>query len=301
MKSYPNDTPVYSHNPYQDTRFPLLVLEVKHKACIPFNEGFRHLHWHEELQFVYIKKGVVHFKLWEQEFELSKGSCMFINRNVLHYIAEKEDCSYHSFLIPKKFLGFFKGSIMEETVLKIVENPLISGKCFCIEKKEDQTVLRTLRDLDALYFQEKKPPYWEYRMSLKMNELWVETAIALEDTENALIPAGERDHERIQELLDFVHRNYGNKITLKDISASAHVSQTETLRCFKKYTGYSPYQYLQNYRLQAAAALLETTEDSVTEIAMKTCFPSASAFIAAFRRAYGMTPGRYREEKQNKS
>lgn len=107
MKSYPNDTPVYSHNPYHDTRFPLLVLEVKHKACIPFNEGFRHLHWHEELQFVYIKKGVVHFKLWEQEFELSKGSCMFINRNVLHYIAEKEDCSYHSFLIPKKFLGFF--------------------------------------------------------------------------------------------------------------------------------------------------------------------------------------------------
>ena len=138
-------------------------------------------------------------------------------------------------------------------------------------------------------------------MSLKMNELWVETAIALEDTENALIPAGERDHERIQELLDFVHRNYGNKITLKDISASAHVSQTETLRCFKKYTRYSPYQYLQNYRLQAASALLETTEDSVTEIAMKTCFPSASAFIAAFRRAYGMTPGRYREEKQNKS
>ena len=187
---------------------------------------------------------------------------------------------------------------MEETVLKIVENPLISGKCFCIEKKEDQTVLRTLRDLDALYFQEKKPPYWEYRMSLKMNELWVETAIALEDTENALIPAGERDHERIQELLDFVHRNYGNKITLKDISASVHVSQTETLRCFKKYTGYSPYQYLQNYRLQAAAALLETTEDSVTEIAMKTCFPSASAFIAAFRRAYGVTPGRYRKEKQ---
>lgn len=138
-------------------------------------------------------------------------------------------------------------------------------------------------------------------MSLKLNELWLETTVALAERKNDLLPAGEKDHERIQKLLDFVHRNYGNKLTLQDISASAHVSQTETLRCFKKYTGYSPYQYLQNYRLQAAAAFLETTGDSVTEIAMKTCFPSASAFIASFRRAYGMTPGRYREEKQNKS
>lgn len=301
MKSYPNDTPVYSHNPYHDTRFPLLVLDVNHKACFPFNEGFRHLHWHEELQFVYIKKGVVHFKLWEQEFDLSWGCCMFINRNVLHYIAEKEDCSYHSFLIPQKLLGFFEGSIMEETVLEIAENPLISGKCFCPEKEEDQAVLKILRDLDELYFQENKPLYWEYRMSLKLNELWLETTVALAERKNDLLPAGEKDHERIQKLLDFVHRNYGNKLTLQDISASAHVSQTETLRCFKKYTGYSPYQYLKNYRLQAAAAFLETTGDSVTEIAMKTCFPSASAFIASFRRAYGMTPGRYREEKQNKS
>ncbi len=300
MKSYPNDTPIYSHNPCHDTGFPFLVLDVNRKVCLPFNEGFRLLHWHEELQFVYIKKGVVHFKLWEQEVDLPRGCCMFINGNVPHYITEKEDCSYHSFLIPPKLLGFFAGSIMEKTVLKISENPLISGKCFFPEKEEDQAVIKILRDLDDLYFQAEKPSHWEYRLSLKLNELWLETAMALEGTKTALVPAGEKDHERIQKLLDFVHRNYDRKLTLKEISASANVSQTETLRCFKKYTGYSPYQYLQNYRLHAAAALLETIGDSVTEIAMKTCFPSASAFIASFRRAYGMTPGRYREEKQNR-
>lgn len=66
------------------------------------------LHWHEEIQFVAVQKGVVHFKIWEKEYELSEGSCMFINCNVLHHISEKQDCSYHSFLIPPKMLGFFE-------------------------------------------------------------------------------------------------------------------------------------------------------------------------------------------------
>lgn len=86
------------------------------------------LHWHEEIQFVAVQKGVVHFKIWEKEYELSEGSCMFINCNVLHHISEKQDCSYHSFLIPPKMLGFFEGSAMEEqevdTIIKILQSQI---------------------------------------------------------------------------------------------------------------------------------------------------------------------------------
>ena len=32
------------------------------------------LHWHEEIQFVAVQKGVVHFKIWEKEYELSAVS-----------------------------------------------------------------------------------------------------------------------------------------------------------------------------------------------------------------------------------
>ena len=63
------------------------------------------------------------------------------------------------------------------------------------------------------------------------------------------------------------------------------VSRAECLRCFKKYTGLSPYKYLQKYRLQAAAAFLETTDKSITDIAMQVQFPSSSAFISAFRKS----------------
>ena len=49
------ETPaVYSHNPYQEDGFPLLVLDVNRRHCVPFNEGFRVLHWHDEIQLVYL-------------------------------------------------------------------------------------------------------------------------------------------------------------------------------------------------------------------------------------------------------
>lgn len=83
-------------------------------------------------------------------------------------------------------------------------------------------------------------------------------------------------------------------MTLEDIAAAGNVSKTECLRCFQKYTGCSPYQYLLKYRLQAGASLLETTEDTVTEVALRLQFPSSSAFITAFRRSFGVTPAVYR-------
>ena len=319
MKSYPNDLPVYSHNPNHNTSFPLLVLDVRRKVCNPRNEGFCMVHWHEELQFVYVKKGIVRFRLWEKEQELSEGCCMFINSHVLHYITEKEDCAYHSFLIPPRMLGFFDGSIMEKTVEKFSGDPLLAGRAFSSKSQEDQKVLMAVEHLDALYFAKDRPSHWEYRLSLALAKLWIETVDALE-TENKRAKADlstkgtffvngvsrfssiqKKDHERIRNFLNFVHGNYNQKISLEEIANAGSVSRAECLRCFKKYTGLSPYKYLQKYRLQAAAAFLETTDKSITDIAMQVQFPSSSAFISAFRKAYGMTPKKYRERKQELS
>lgn len=319
MNAYSNDPPVYSHNPYLSTKFPLLVLDVKKEICHPFNEGFRALHWHEELQFVYIREGTVRFRIWEREYDLPAGCGMFINSNVLHHITEKEACAYHSFLIPPRMLGFFEGSVMAEAVEKFSRNPVLAGCAFVPRRKKDKAVLSALEQLDRLYFTEKRPRYWEYRLSVALTELWIKAVDAMETGEEAAadenfsyvsgklvaasVPGGlfsvcKKDQKRIQKLLDFVHRNYNKKITLEDISHAGCISKAECLRCFKKYTGNSPYQYLQKYRLQVGSSLLETTKDSVTEIAMLVQFSSSSAFVSAFRKHYGVTPVAYRKIKR---
>ena len=289
--------PVYSHNPYHSTKFPLLVLDVRREHCEPYNEGFRVLHWHDEVQFVYIKKGAVHFKIWEEECDLSAGSCMFLNSGVLHRITEKEDCHYHSFLIPPKMLGFFSGSAMEEKqVERIIKNPAVMYLALSPGNNGAEKALKKLRELDVLYFEKKEDDFREYELSLSIAALWLETVHILMEKDH-LPHIRKKDHDRICALLAFVHENYQNPLSLEDIAAAGNVSKTECLRCFRKYTGYSPYQYLLRYRLQAGEALLKSSDKTVTDIACQLQFPSPSAFIASFRRFYGMTPAAYRKRQ----
>ena len=68
---------------------------------------------------------------------------------------------------------------------------------------------------------------------------------------------------------------------------------------FAKYTGFSPIQYLNRRRLEAACQLLRDTDLSVSDIAGSTGFSSQSYFTQAFRKFYGITPVKYRQDHEN--
>ena len=102
-------------------------------------------------------------------------------------------------------------------------------------------------------------------------------------------------------MLAFVHENYDKEIFLKDIAKAAHISATECQRCFHTYVQCPPYQYLMKYRLERSTALLASANRTITEIAEEVGFHSVSAYIKYFKKFYGVTPLKYRKEKDNKS
>ncbi len=320
--------PIYSHNPYDATKFPLLVLDVERKHCKPYNEGFRVFHWHDEVQFVYILKGVVHFRIYDEEVDLKAGDCMFINQAALHQIMEKEDCHYHSYIVPIRMLSFFTGSIMEERdVASIVNHPFLTHFAMQEEDEECANVLEAVRGLDRIYFDKRldmhridkaaQTGHLEYRVSIQLAKIWLELIESLSKAaaENRLGGPGDtsvgfyermdgpdraRSHERIRVLLAYVHDNYARDISLKDIAEAASISQTECQRCFKSYVQCAPYQYLLRYRLDRSTRMLVDSNDTVTEIAMDVGFHSVSAYIKYFKKFYGMTPSKYRKENRSR-
>jgi AraC-like DNA-binding protein len=54
--------------------------------------------------------------------------------------------------------------------------------------------------------------------------------------------------------------------------------------------------YLTRWRLQLAARSLERTSRGVAEIAAEVGYESEAAFNRAFKREFGLPPGRYRSE-----
>lgn len=287
------ELPVYSHNPHQAENFPLLVLDVCGKACTPFNEGFLISHWHEEIQFVYVLKGSVHLKIYHEEIKLMEGDSIFLNCSVLHRITGDEGCHYHSYIIPPKMLSFFPGSIMETNVKNITNNPSFTHYILLSSVPENQKFFKILKDLDELYFERPAVKYPEYCLSAKLVQMWLEFLNLIPTVPSQL---HSKNYTRIRILVSFIHTNYSQPISSGDIAASAHISQTECVRCFQTCLGESPYQYLIKYRLHMSTSLLVSTDKSITEIAMHVGFHSTSSYIRYFKKNYEMTPAQYRRK-----
>ena len=112
----------------------------------------------------------------------------------------------------------------------------------------------------------------------------------IEPSEKAL-----RDSERIRQMLRFVQRNYTENITAAEIAASASISLSECLRCFKSTIQIPPIQYLKRFRIQRACELIGSTDRKIAEIAAECGFQDPAYFNRAFREIKGMTPGEYRQ------
>ena len=89
---------INSVNLNQSTNFPYLVLNVVNDNSYPRNPGFQVMHWHEDLQFIYVLSGEVEVVTLENSVSLYAGEGIFINKNVVHLVQKNGSCHYHSFI-----------------------------------------------------------------------------------------------------------------------------------------------------------------------------------------------------------
>ena len=104
-------------------------------------------------------------------------------------------------------------------------------------------------------------------------------------------PPIERHLLRARDLAD---RRYAEPLTVDDLARAAGLSRAHFSERFKRAFGESPHAYLLTRRLERAAALLRTTDRSVTEICFLVGLRSVGSFTTSFTRTYGLSPTRYR-------
>jgi AraC-like DNA-binding protein len=112
--------------------------------------------------------------------------------------------------------------------------------------------------------------------------------------------AGARDTV-VGRALALIHRQPSRRWTLDALARSAGASRSTLTERFAHYLHEPPMTYLARWRLQSGARLLVTTQHSVLEIAGRVGYESEAAFNRAFRREYGLPPGRYRREAREPS
>jgi transcriptional regulator GlxA family with amidase domain len=105
-----------------------------------------------------------------------------------------------------------------------------------------------------------------------------------------LLPALADD--RLQTIAGFFRQDPADKRTLAEFGAAAGASERTLTRLFRQETGMSFPQWRTQFRLLHALVLL-AAGTSVTSTALACGWSNPSAFIEAFHRAFGSTPGRF--------
>ncbi|MDX3234219.1 DJ-1/PfpI family protein [Streptomyces sp. ME03-5709C] len=100
--------------------------------------------------------------------------------------------------------------------------------------------------------------------------------------------------EMLREVLDSVAENPGANHSLSAMARRAGVSVRHITRLFYEEVGTSPGRYVEQVRLEAAQAILETGDDPMAVVARRTGFGSPESLRRAFVRHLGVTPAAFR-------
>jgi transcriptional regulator GlxA family with amidase domain len=98
---------------------------------------------------------------------------------------------------------------------------------------------------------------------------------------------------------DYMRANFCDRLRVEEIAREVFMSQYHFSRIFKKYTSYSPYQYLLEIRLQHARKLMSQKGLSIKEITFRSGFNSMDYFSAAFSKKFSVCPSLYKKRLHN--
>ena len=93
----------------------------------------------------------------------------------------------------------------------------------------------------------------------------------------------------IEKIIQYMHQNFGQKLTNGDLSKMSNMSESAFVRLFKSETGYSPMGYLINIRIEKAKKLLRESTMSITEVSFMCGFGSTPHFSSCFTKHMGIS------------
>ncbi len=259
--------------------------------------GYISLHWHDEIQFVFILKGEVIFQINEEKVVVQEGDGLFINSGCLHMAEEKKPsgCVYICLNVSPHFV--LPQELYTTYVYPYIQATNLSYLYIDANELWGKTILDAIVKINQWI--QQKSLYYEIDITVQLMLIWQNLIISgfqLEYDQTEMLK-----NQRMKQMLNWVHVHYAEKIKLDDIAKAGQLSRSECCRYFKRMLNTTPLNYVIDYRIQKSLVLLQQAESNVTEVAYQVGFNSTSYFIDKFRKSINMTPLSYKKFRMNLS
>lgn len=268
-------------------QFPL---EIHYDALYEFCNRRVACHWHEELEIPVVLQGAVRYRLRDQVFDLETGAGVVINARIPHSavpLGSGEPVLLTTIFHPSLLYGTPATSVYQNLLGPYMQAENLAGIRLSREEAE------ALRQVDALY--QKAPFGFELLVQGLLCQLFFRLLSGRQEELAASVNSRSDALDRLETLLDILHRGYGERLSLSDLAASVSLSREGCCRFFKNMTGKTISQYLEDYRVSQGILLLAEDRYSIAQVAYQVGFGNPGRFSAAFSKRMHCTPRQYRQ------
>lgn len=256
-------------------------------------------HWHEDLEWIHPLEGNMCYDVNGRQLILQPGDSLMVNARQMHYgySYKRQDCRFLCILFhPSLFCS--NQALMQKYVTPVLRNLSLEYLHLPSGHPRAPEAADLLKRIAAL--KEEAPEGYELEAVSLMQLLW---GRLWKYGELYAGPDGQEMDEDLKiqkDMISFLYQHYGEKITLDEIASSGNVSRSKCCRIFRRCLQQSPIDFLNAYRLKVSCHLLDTTDQSITDIALACGFNNLSYFSRYFCKSCGCTPREYRNRKNRK-
>lgn len=248
------------------------------------------LHFHQDVEFVYVLKGEVNVKCGYFTYRITEGNVFTINGREVH--------------------GIYRTDRSNITALVQIDNYYfshyfnrLSGSCFrTFTSDTDDERMDALRLFFAKLLMEsikREPGHKSQIIDLVIQLLgYLNEYFHYFSFENKVVVNARNDNpvfvERLGRIISFIYENHAKKLTLEDLSELEHLSTYYLSHLIAEVTGMNFREFLCFARVEFSEMALLDTDKKINTIAQEVGFSATSYYIKYFKKWFGMTPDEYR-------
>lgn len=248
-------------------------------------------HFHPEYEIVYISNGKGKRHIGNHISYYEDGDLIFLGPNLPHFGFTEQIAGEHLEIVlqmKEDFLG--KDFFSKPEMARIHQLFERSKQGISFGKEIKDYVGNRLNEMLELKGFERLLSLLELLHLLSSTDDFTSF-----NAKNFSFEVNSQDYPRIQTVYDYVDTNFQGQISLDDIAQKVNMTPPAFSRYFKKLTGKTFIQFVNEYRIAHASKHLIAEDKSIAEISFESGFNNISHFNKQFKLITGVTPRVYRQ------
>jgi len=270
------------------------------RSFLPAQKDMFAEHHHTAFEITMVLSGSGTYITKSTQFNFTAGDIFFFSTDEFHWIKNLDsDAEFINIHFEPRFIWSENFGFSNKELIKIFFNRKKNPINKIPNKTDTADTISNLIFKMECEFKNRKPEF-ETMLKIYLVNILVEIIRSYEGQLSQLeISYSSESLKYMETALNFIDEHLESDLTLESLADVAHMSKTYFCAQFKKLNGISPWDYITIKRIEKAISLLESSDLSRLEIALKCGYNNTSNFYYAFKRVTGKTPGNYKKVSTN--